>query len=394
MQGPAAVCLGSTIILSDLTSGGDWTSAGSVSAVATGGTTTTVTGSSVGTGTVTYTVGSTGCFTSRTITVNNVPVPITGPSAVCIGATVHLTDATSGGLTWTSSTTSVATVTASGNVTGVSNGTATITYALSTGCVATTLMTVNSLPVVAPISGANNVSHGSTTLLSDATGGGVWSSVNSAIASVGSGTGLVTGVATSGTTSISYLVTDVNGCVGRAGIAMTVHTPAPPTHGGSTVGGATTLFAGSVVSIVDEITGGIWSSSNTSVATVDNAGSVTGITPGTANITHIVTGSDGESTTTVTPVVVNALPVDVRVVPNPNNGTFTIKGSLGTLQDEEVSLEVTDVLGQVVYTSKVMAQGGRINEKVSMNNTFANGMYMLTVHSGTENKVFHFVIEK
>jgi hypothetical protein len=154
------------------------------------------------------------------------------------------------------------------------------------------------------------------------------------------------------------------------------------------------VYAGTAVNIADEITGGIWSSSNTNVATVDNAGAVTGITPGMANITHVVTNGYGESTTTVTPVVVSALPVDVRVVPNPNNGTFTVKGSLGTLQDEELSLEVTDVLGQVIYSNKVMVHGGKINEKVAMDNTFANGMYMLTVHSGTENKVFHFVIEK
>ena len=127
---------------------------------------------------------------------------------------------------------------------------------------------------------------------------------------------------------------------------------------------------------------------------MDNAGAVTGVTPGMANITHTVTSADGDVSTTVTPVIVSELPVDVRVVPNPNNGTFTIKGTLGTLQDEEVSLEVTDVLGQVIYSNKVTAQGGRINEAISLSGTLANGMYMLNLHSGSADKTFHFAVEK
>ena len=127
---------------------------------------------------------------------------------------------------------------------------------------------------------------------------------------------------------------------------------------------------------------------------MDNAGAVTGVTPGMANITHTVTSADGDVSTTVTPVIVSELPVDVRVVPNPNNGTFTIKGTLGTLQDEEVSLEVTDVLGQVIYSHKVTAQGGRINEAISLSGTLANGMYMLHMHTGSADKTFHFAVEK
>jgi hypothetical protein len=130
------------------------------------------------------------------------------------------------------------------------------------------------------------------------------------------------------------------------------------------------------------------------VVIVDGVGLVTGIAPGAANISHTVTNANGEVATTVTPVVVNSVPGDVRVIPNPNNGTFTVKGTLGTMLDEEVSLEVTDVLGQVLYSSKVTAHSGKISETITLNNTLANGMYILNLRSGTENKVFHFVIEK
>jgi hypothetical protein len=85
---------------------------------------------------------------------------------------------------------------------------------------------------------------------------------------------------------------------------------------------------------------------------------------------------------------------DIRLLPNPNNGAFTIKGSLGTTDDEEVSFEITDMLGQVVYKDKVIAHNGKLNEQIHLNNTVASGMYLLTLHSGTDNKVFHIVVEQ
>jgi GEVED domain-containing protein/type IX secretion system substrate protein len=85
---------------------------------------------------------------------------------------------------------------------------------------------------------------------------------------------------------------------------------------------------------------------------------------------------------------------DVRVMPNPNKGTFTVKGSVGTTVDEEVTLEITNMLGQVVYSNKVIAQSGNLNEQIKLSNTLANGMYILNVRSGVDTKAFHFVIEQ
>ena len=85
---------------------------------------------------------------------------------------------------------------------------------------------------------------------------------------------------------------------------------------------------------------------------------------------------------------------DIRVVPNPNKGMFSIKGSLGTSNDQEVSLEISNMLGQVVYSNHVTAHNGMINEQVKLSNTLANGMYLLNVRSGSDISVFHFVIEQ
>lgn len=114
------------------------------------------------------------------------------------------------------------------------------------------------------------------------------------------------------------------------------------------------------------------------------------------------TGACGDQTSTVkTTVVMKNLGAqslttisDISVIPNPNKGEFTVKGTLGANNDDEVTLDVTNMLGQVVYTSKVMTRGGSINEHIKLSNTLANGMYLLNVRSGNALSVFHMVIEQ
>jgi hypothetical protein len=85
---------------------------------------------------------------------------------------------------------------------------------------------------------------------------------------------------------------------------------------------------------------------------------------------------------------------DIKLMPNPNKGDFTISGTLGTADNEEVTLEVTNMLGQVVYTDKVTATGGAINKHIQLNSGLANGMYLLNLRSESKNAVVHFVMEQ
>lgn len=85
---------------------------------------------------------------------------------------------------------------------------------------------------------------------------------------------------------------------------------------------------------------------------------------------------------------------DIKLMPNPNKGEFIIRGTLGTTDDQELTAEVTNMLGQVVYRSKVQVRNGNLNERIVLDNTLANGMYMMSVRSANENKVFHFVLEQ
>jgi len=123
------------------------------------------------------------------------------------------------------------------------------------------------------------------------------------------------------------------------------------------------------------------------------------------SVTCLVTGSGpcGGNTTAQSLIlalynvgvpVVTTAGSNVKLIPNPNKGVFTVKGNLGTTTDEEVALEVVNMVGQVLFSNKVTAQNGNIDERIELNNALANGMYMLNLRSATQNSVFHFVIEQ
>ncbi len=138
---------------------------------------------------------------------------IAGPSSVCVGSDIALTDDAAGG-TWSSTAPGVASVGAgTGIVAGVSAGTATISYVIPGPIVSTFIVTVNAT-MPSTITGNTIVCTGSTTTLSDATTGGAWSCNPSAVASITTG-GVVSGHS-AGTATVSY---DLGGCA----IATTVH---------------------------------------------------------------------------------------------------------------------------------------------------------------------------
>lgn len=277
--GGLSICVGSTGSMADITPGGVWSSG--ATGIATVGTSGTVTGVGSGVTTISYTVG--GCSSLSPVTVNTVPVAISPTTAtVCPGSTVTLTDATPGG-TWTSTAPSVATV-VGGVVTGVTAGTATISYALGI-CAVSASVTVNAAPNAGTISGPNTVCTGLTISLTDATSGGVWSSSNPGVATVGT-TGIVTGVSL-GSVTISYSVT--NSC-GTAVATYGVTVTAAATAG--VITGLSSLCAGSFTIMTETVTGGVWSVTNTN-ASITGTGVVTGITPGIDTVKYTVTNACG-----------------------------------------------------------------------------------------------------
>ncbi len=288
---PNPVCIGLTATLSDAASGGTWsTSAPAIAYVdGLGG----LVAVSVGTTNVSYTL-STGCMTTSVVTVNAGVAAIGGSTSVCVGGTATLTDAVSGG-TW-SSPSITATVDIGGVVTGVSPGTATISYTIPSGCAAITIVTVT--PGVAAITGPSSICLGMTATLSDATGGGSWSSYDVAVAPVGSASGIVTGVSL-GTTIITYSIP--GGCYSTA--AVTIE-PLP-----SVISGPTSVCAAGTITLTDGTAGGTWISSTPGIASIDPAtGVLTGVSPGTTTISYQL------ATTCATSLVVTVEPTPAAPV--------------------------------------------------------------------------------
>jgi uncharacterized membrane protein len=76
----------------------------------------------------------------------------------------------------------------------------------------------------------------------------------------------------------------------------------------SAIAGSNTVCVGSTTEQTNSATGGVWSSGNTSVATVNaSTGVVTGLQPGTAVITYVVTNSRGCETLVTKEIVVNSI---------------------------------------------------------------------------------------
>jgi len=288
-----SVCVGSTITLTDGVIGGTWSS--SNTAVATiGSGSGIVTGVSAGVVTITYTLPG-GCYTTTTVTVNPGPGPITGITTVCAGSMTTLSS-TPGGGTWSISPLTVATIgSSSGVVTGVSAGTATVTYTLPTGCATTTTITVNITPTITSLT---SICISSSITLTGTPAGGTWTSSNTAVATVGSFSGLVTGI-TTGTAIIMYTLP--GGCAAKDTVTV-VSSPAP------IVGSGSILCVFGTITLTDGTPGGVWSSSNPSVASVGSStGVVTGIAAGTVTITYSLGGGCLVTTT----ITVNPLPAPI-----------------------------------------------------------------------------------
>lgn len=274
ITGLTHVCVGAGIALSDASGGGTWSSGSPL--IASVGAVGNVNGLVAGSANITYTL-STGCFVTAPVVVDPLPAAISGPSHVCAGSTIALTDATGTG-TWSGSDDGIASINATtGILTGVAAGTMTVTYKLSTGCYTTTTRVVDPLP--ATIGGNLWLCIGATSALTNVTPGGTWSSSNIAVATIGV-SGVVTAIA-SGTSIITYKL--ATGCYKTA--VVNVSTTPPPITGPSSV------CASATVALSNAMPGGTWSSSLTSIATIGlTSGVATGELGGTTYISYSVPG--------------------------------------------------------------------------------------------------------
>jgi len=344
-------------------------------------------------GTATITATSEGTSGTAAITVNDQvsTVEVTpSTNGVNLGATVQLTATVKGAtgnvltrtVTWATSNGAVATVDASGLVTGASEGTATIT-ATADGVDGTATVTV-SVPVntvdVTPATSQVNVSATVqlTATPKDINGNPIvrpvtWSSSDDAVATVDQA-GLVTGVA-EGTVTITATSGGVDGTA-----AVTVNDPVTTvevTPAASTINVAETVQLTAVAkgAAGNVISGGTvtWASSSNTVATVDQSGLVTAAGEGTATITATVDGVDGTAQVTV--------PLNIPSLAGNWSGVW-VNTTFGSTGPVTIVIAVDEQAKTVQFTLDVdgPAFGGGDPPPVTYNGTYADGV--MTV-SGT-----------
>ena len=264
-----------------------------------------VKGVKTGTATITCTSNSTGAKATCKVTVgsvklNQTEIVVEKGKTVTLKATVYPTTLEDKTVTWTSSNTSVATVSSKGKVKGVRTGTATITCTSNaTGLSATCEVTVGSVKLDQTeivVEKTKTKTLTATVYPSTLTDKSVtWTSSNTAIATVsskGKVKGVKTGTATITCTSVATgLSTTCEVTVGSVKLDRTEVT----VNKGKTVTLKATVYPSTLAD--KSVT---WKSSNKSIATVTTEGKVKGIKAGTATITCTSVATSLSTTCTVT----------------------------------------------------------------------------------------------
>ena len=277
-------------------------------------------GTSTQVNTITLTLAPTGPVVVTGVSLDKTSISLEVNGTEQLTATVAPSNADNKNVTWSSSNTSVATVSENGLVTAIGAGTATITVTTEDGSkTATCTVTVTPPAAPIPVTGISlnkstaTIYVGSTETLTvsytpaDANTGKAitWSSSNENVATVSNG--VVTAVAVG-----SAVITATSEGNFTATCTVTVdvmHATSVSLNKSSIelqIGGSETLIPLVLPSTASDRTVS-WSSSNTAVAVVSNTGTVTGIAAGSAVIT--VSTNDGNHTANCAVTVTAGPPV-------------------------------------------------------------------------------------
>ncbi len=236
------------------------------------------------------------------VVVNPLPtatITSTGSTA-CLGSSVTLT--ANGGATysWSNGSTNQSITVTAGN-------TYTVTVTSAAGCTSTASETVtfNANPAVTIAANGPTVFCQGGSLTLTATGGSnyVWSNGDQ---------GASTTVAQSG--AYFVVVTNAAGCTTQSSVVNVTVNAAPVV---AAITGANTVCEGGNMTLTSATPGGVWTSANNFIATIDGAGNVTGLNAGSTTITYTVS-NNGCTATAV---------AQVNVLNNPVTPTITASGA-------------------------------------------------------------------
>ncbi len=335
------------------------------------------------------------------VTVHPLPVigPVLGSSIACITRHDTLSDIGVGGV-WTASNADVS-VSATGVINPLLPGTDTITYTITLlGCSDSVKKVITIYPIADTIEGPSAICVGLPDVLTGIPAGGLWAISNgSALLSSGNILGVSGGLDT-----VSYKV--INAC-GTALFRKVIRINEPvvpivfieafPAVAGP--GRPDTLHA-----VIVGGTGAVytykWYLNYLAIPGATDSTYVSSSFHTGDSVSCIVSNGPCAISTfgwgypIVNSVGVEELNNDVNfsLSPNPNKGTFTIEGTLP--EDKNVTIEITDVIGQLVYKDVIPVSSGILNREVNLEQNIPNGLYLLHVIANGGHKVEKFMLSR
>ena len=225
---------------------------------------------------------------------------------VCVGDSINYSATYATGLWSAANGDAIVGTPVVGSARGVTPGVDTILYSIPGVCNATDVITVHPTPNAGTISGSGIVCVGSAITVSDAAPGGTWS-LSAPYATIGSGSGTVTGVS-SGTAVIAYMVSNAF-CSSVATSPLTIGIPTGSIYGGSLV------CPGAELDMEDDTPGGTWSvtNGNATFTVTGPIAAVIGALPGEDTLFYNVSNICGTA----------SISQPITIFPAPSAGTIS-----------------------------------------------------------------------
>jgi uncharacterized protein YjdB len=294
------------------------------------------------------------------VTVSPASLTLKVGESATLGVSVETTGGAGSGVTWTSSTPAVATVSATGGVTAVAAGNTTVR---ATSTVDNTKSGAAQVTVTAPVVRSVTVTPSALALTVGGTGNAVatvdrdaplagtvtWASSATSVATVSTagvisavaaGNAVITATSTADPTKLAALAVTVSAIPNNL-LSLNV-APASVNVGP----GATQQLTSTVNTVGSPTVTYTYTSGNTGVATVSNAGLVTGVAQGTTVITVSAATNTNTLTTSVT-VNVSAASVSIASLTTSASGTTVPVNLAGVAGQIEATLNINSGAQQI-----------------------------------------------